>query len=186
MKTRTQVLSLFVVLSFFAVGEVVEVFFTPPQMEGFHTENETYRICIADQTGAIITDIVTELLILTTGVMVFSTRKLMNVTFAQANHLFMSTLLLNILWATVRTAYYLAEEIQRPLLGPMFILLHNFILWSWLVVPVLYIAVFKPQQRFSIRSPSTKFVSVSYPSSHFHRSGDSSDRTRKKVPGVNA
>ena len=130
-------------------------------------------MCIANYTGAVVTDLVTEIVILLTGIIAFFTRKLMNVTFAQANHLFMSTLLLNTLWPTVRTAYYLAEEIHRPLLGPMFVLLHTFILWSWLVAPVLHIALHKPQgrRRSLLRSIrfSSKFTTSSHPSSQGHR-----------------
>ena len=174
MTTPTQILCLCAILGLFALGEAVGIWLNPPLRKKFHKETFSYQVCIADYTGAVVTDLVTEIVIFVTGVMAFFTRKLMNVTFAQANHLFMSTLLLNTLWPTVRTAYYLAEEIHRPLLGPMFVLFHTFILWSWPVAPVLHIALHKPQgrRRSLLRSIrfSSKFTTSSHPSSQGRRS----------------
>ena len=153
MMTRAQVLFVSVLLGVFTLLEIAEILLKPPERKRIYTEEKTFEVCQEWLYGAVIMDCCTASLIAIAVVFAFFTRKVI-LTFSESNYLFLCSLSLFIVWSTMRTAYYLAKDVRKPLWQTMFILAHNFVLWSWLVAPRLYIIVFRPTKlhKYSFKS----------------------------------
>ena len=149
-------LILSVVYGLVLICKVVEVAEKPPHQEEIHYEadGDTYDLCIEWFPGAVAMDCFTATLIVVAAVFAFFTRKLRE-NFADAHLLFLCALSLIIVWFTMRSAYYLAEQRRRPLLRSVFVVSHVFILWAWLLAPRVFILLFRPEKRNSVRLPRT-------------------------------
>ena len=123
----------------------------PVKQKLAYTTEATHRICSNPTPLIAAVDFYLILMILTTVILAFFTRKL-PINYNEAHLLFLASFSLCVLWGLLRPMYYLSEEQDRKLPEILLVLMHMASIWLWIFVPRLYAILFRRQRIFRRRS----------------------------------